>query len=60
MATLLRAGYRGWWELEIFSDDGTYGTANGSGNGSGNGTGSESGNGTGNATGDDDVIEFGG
>jgi sugar phosphate isomerase/epimerase len=27
MATLLRAGYRGWWELEIFSDDGTYGTA---------------------------------
>ena len=21
MATLLRAGYRGWWELEIFSDD---------------------------------------
>jgi sugar phosphate isomerase/epimerase len=27
MATLLRAGYQGWWELEIFSDDGTYGTA---------------------------------
>jgi len=27
MATLLRAGYQGWWELVIFSDDGTYGTA---------------------------------
>ena len=27
MAALLRAGYRGWWELEIFSDDGIYGTA---------------------------------
>jgi sugar phosphate isomerase/epimerase len=27
MATLIEAGYRGWWELEIFSDDGTYGTA---------------------------------
>ena len=27
MATLLAAGYHGWWELEIFSDDGTYGTA---------------------------------
>ncbi len=26
IATLLDAGYRGWWELEIFSDDGTYGT----------------------------------
>lgn len=26
MATLIEAGYRGWWELEIFSDDGTYGT----------------------------------
>ena len=26
MGTLLRAGYRGWWELEIFSDDGAYGT----------------------------------
>ena len=27
IATLLGAGYDGWWELEIFSDDGTYGTA---------------------------------
>jgi sugar phosphate isomerase/epimerase len=27
MATLLEAGYSGWWELEIFSDDGTFGTA---------------------------------
>ena len=27
MATLLQAGYQGWWELVIFSDDGTYGTA---------------------------------
>ena len=27
MASLLTAGYRGWWELEIFSDDGTFGTA---------------------------------
>jgi len=27
MATLLRAGYQGWWELVIFSDDGIYGTA---------------------------------
>jgi sugar phosphate isomerase/epimerase len=27
MATLLEAGYDGWWELEIFSDDGTFGTA---------------------------------
>jgi sugar phosphate isomerase/epimerase len=26
MATLLRAGYQGWWELVIFSDDGIYGT----------------------------------
>jgi sugar phosphate isomerase/epimerase len=26
MATLIEAGYRGWWELNIFSDDGTYGT----------------------------------
>lgn len=27
MATLLSSGYSGWWELEIFSDDGTFGTA---------------------------------
>jgi len=27
IATLLRAGYQGWWELVIFSDDGIYGTA---------------------------------
>jgi sugar phosphate isomerase/epimerase len=27
MASLLTGGYRGWWELEIFSDDGTFGTA---------------------------------
>jgi sugar phosphate isomerase/epimerase len=27
IASLLRGGYRGWWELEIFSDDGTFGTA---------------------------------
>jgi sugar phosphate isomerase/epimerase len=26
MATLLRAGYAGWWELVIFSDDGIYGS----------------------------------
>jgi sugar phosphate isomerase/epimerase len=26
IASLLTAGYRGWWELEIFSDDGTFGT----------------------------------
>jgi sugar phosphate isomerase/epimerase len=26
IASLLRADYRGWWELEIFSDDGTFGT----------------------------------
>jgi sugar phosphate isomerase/epimerase len=24
--TLLEAGYDGWWDLEIFSDDGTFGT----------------------------------
>jgi len=27
MGWLLTAGYRGWWELEIFSDDGTFGAA---------------------------------
>jgi sugar phosphate isomerase/epimerase len=26
IASLLEAGYDGWWELEVFSDDGTYGT----------------------------------
>jgi sugar phosphate isomerase/epimerase len=26
-ATLLSAGYDGWWELEVFSDDGTFGNA---------------------------------
>ncbi|HKZ15630.1 MAG TPA: sugar phosphate isomerase/epimerase family protein [Solirubrobacterales bacterium] len=26
IATLIEAGYDGWWELEVFSDDGTYGT----------------------------------
>jgi sugar phosphate isomerase/epimerase len=26
IATLLEAGYDGWWELEVFSDDGTFGT----------------------------------
>lgn len=25
IATLLEVGYDGWWELEVFSDDGTYG-----------------------------------
>jgi sugar phosphate isomerase/epimerase len=25
MATLIESGYDGWWELEIFSDDGTFG-----------------------------------
>jgi sugar phosphate isomerase/epimerase len=25
MATLIEVGYRGYWELEVFSDDGTYG-----------------------------------
>jgi len=25
MATLLEVGYDGWWELEVFSDDGTFG-----------------------------------
>lgn len=25
IASLLEAGYDGWWELEVFSDDGTYG-----------------------------------
>jgi len=25
VASLLAAGYRGWWELEVFSDDGTFG-----------------------------------
>jgi sugar phosphate isomerase/epimerase len=25
MATLIEAGYNGWWELEVFSDDGTFG-----------------------------------
>lgn len=24
MATLLECGYDGWWEMEVFSDDGTY------------------------------------
>ncbi len=24
MATLIESGYDGWWELEVFSDDGTY------------------------------------
>jgi sugar phosphate isomerase/epimerase len=27
VAALLRSGYRGWYDLEIFSDDGRYGTA---------------------------------
>jgi sugar phosphate isomerase/epimerase len=27
IAALLAGGYRGWWELEVFSDDGTFGTA---------------------------------
>ena len=26
IAALRRAGYEGWWELEVFSDDGTYGS----------------------------------
>jgi sugar phosphate isomerase/epimerase len=26
IAALLESGYDGWWELEVFSDDGTYGT----------------------------------
>lgn len=26
IATLIESGYDGWWELEVFSDDGTYGT----------------------------------
>ena len=26
MATLLDAGYKGWWELEVLSDDGRFGT----------------------------------
>ncbi|HEY4277405.1 MAG TPA: TIM barrel protein [Conexibacter sp.] len=26
IATLLEVGYDGWWELEVFSDDGTFGT----------------------------------
>jgi sugar phosphate isomerase/epimerase len=26
MATLIEVGYDGWWELEVFSDDGTFGT----------------------------------
>jgi sugar phosphate isomerase/epimerase len=25
MATLIESGYDGWWELEVFSDDGTFG-----------------------------------
>lgn len=25
MATLMESGYEGWWELEVFSDDGTFG-----------------------------------
>jgi sugar phosphate isomerase/epimerase len=25
IATLIEAGYQGWWELEVFSDDGTFG-----------------------------------
>jgi sugar phosphate isomerase/epimerase len=25
IATLIEAGYDGWWELEVFSDDGTFG-----------------------------------
>jgi len=25
MASLIEAGYDGWWELEVFSDDGTFG-----------------------------------
>ena len=27
MATLIEAGYDGWWELEVFSDDGTFGNS---------------------------------
>jgi sugar phosphate isomerase/epimerase len=27
MATLLESGWNGWWEAEVFSDDGTYGQA---------------------------------
>jgi sugar phosphate isomerase/epimerase len=27
MATLIEGGYHGWWELEVFSDDGTFGNA---------------------------------
>jgi sugar phosphate isomerase/epimerase len=27
MATLMEAGYDSWWELEVFSDDGTFGNA---------------------------------
>jgi len=27
IATLLEVGYDGWWELEVFSDDGTFGNA---------------------------------
>jgi sugar phosphate isomerase/epimerase len=26
IATLMEVGYDGWWELEVFSDDGTFGT----------------------------------
>jgi sugar phosphate isomerase/epimerase len=26
VATLIECGYSGYWELEVFSDDGTYGT----------------------------------
>jgi sugar phosphate isomerase/epimerase len=25
IATLIKAGYQGWWNLEVFSDDGTFG-----------------------------------
>jgi hypothetical protein len=25
VASLLEGGYTGWWKLEVFSDDGTYG-----------------------------------
>ena len=27
LAALVESGYRGWYDLEIFSDDGRYGTA---------------------------------
>jgi sugar phosphate isomerase/epimerase len=27
MAALMEAGYEGWWELEVFSDDGSFGNA---------------------------------